>query len=91
MPVPSDPCIDCGHPIDRYRKSGLPARCAECGIARQDAHNRGMVAGTNPMIHKVIEAGRAAGEQVRNRKGPAFERWLRGIRYGVDQAEAEGQ
>jgi hypothetical protein len=42
-----------------------------------------MAEGTNPLLVKSTAVGRRAGDQIRERKGPAYEKWLAGILAGV--------
>lgn len=43
-----------------------------------------MANGTSDMLDKSIVAGRKAGDEVIDRKGPAYERWREGMRAAAD-------
>jgi hypothetical protein len=50
----------------------------------QQLHNIALGVGTHPDIEAYRQAGRVAGNQIRDRRGPAYDKWRRRIRAALE-------
>jgi hypothetical protein len=48
----------------------------ECALGKAEEQQRGYAAGNYPTLAKSLAAGHRAGVEMRERKGPAYDRWV---------------
>lgn len=79
MANPKAPCCVCGKPAGKYTRPGHPIYCITHGIEAMSRHNRAMANREAELLARSIAAGNATAEQIRNREGPLFDRWVGGM------------
>ena len=87
MPTLTGQCVDCGEAVTAYVRPGNQLRCFQCNLGRMAQQHRNFANGTDPSLAKSIQAGHEAASQIRNRKGPAYERWVGGIKAYLDSPD----
>lgn len=71
--------MDCGADVDRNIKPGKAKRCLPCALEAMARQHKGYADGTHPNLATSRAAGLAVGEQIRNRNGPMWDRWVGGM------------
>jgi len=83
------PCEGCGEEITKYFRKDRRFYCTDCAIEAGVAHNRAMADGTSPMLEKCRQSGAEAAQQIRDGKGPHYDRWVRGMQRHLAHLEAQ--
>ena len=78
------PCQECGVAVDRVIKPHRGRLCVACAIDVQRRHNFALGTGTHPDLEAYRQAGRVAGNQIRDRRGPAYDKWRQRIRAALE-------
>lgn len=50
--------------------------CLECALDKQREQQLGYARGDHPMLAKSLKAAAKAADEMRQRKGPAYDRWV---------------
>jgi hypothetical protein len=82
------PCNRCGDPIDRTIKPRKEPLCFECAIAKMLEQQASYHARQGEGVAFSELVGADAGRQMRAKSGPAYEKWVAGLRRAIGEPSA---
>jgi hypothetical protein len=82
------PCNRCGDPIDKKVRPGKEPLCFECALDKMRHQQASYHARRGEGLEYCELVGRKAGEEMRLRSGPAYEKWAASMRRALGEPSA---